>query len=91
MVPIPHKVAYIVYLCTLLLLTKGSWVVNDANTLEKELDRITGKNGLAAMLPQPAPKPLRIKLSLKELKSFLFRVQFWTQCITTASPRKKPR
>merc|ERR1719223_2094356 len=46
---------------------EGSWVVNDANTLEKE-DRITGKNGLAAMLPQPAPKPLRIKLSLKRLQ-----------------------
>lgn len=66
--PIPHKLAYIAYLCTLFLLTKGSWVVNDANTLEKELDRITGKNGLAAMLPQPAPKPLRIKLSLKRLQ-----------------------
>lgn len=52
----------------------GSWVAQDANSLQQELDRVMKKSGFADEGPKkPVParpkKKLRIKLSLKSLKS----------------------
>lgn len=48
----------------------GSWVVKDAESLQKELERVMKKNGFDDNPPPPPKrKPLRIKLSLKTLKS----------------------
>lgn len=49
----------------------GSWVVEDATSLQKELDRVLKKNGFTddQKPPTSKKKQLRIKLSLKDLKS----------------------
>lgn len=49
---------------------EGSWVVEDATALEKELDRVLKKNGFTddQKPPTSKKKQLRIKLSLKDLK-----------------------
>jgi hypothetical protein len=51
---------------------EGSWVVEDAKALERELERLLKKNGFNEdSIPKPSPpkkKKLRIKLSLKSLK-----------------------
>ena len=52
-----------------------SWVVEDGKTIKKELDRVMKKNGFSdeagvkPKTPPKAKKKLRIKLSLKTLKS----------------------
>jgi ATP-dependent helicase STH1/SNF2 len=47
-----------------------SWVVKDGDALQRELERVLTKNGFAdEMPPSPKRKKLRIKLSLKTLKS----------------------
>jgi hypothetical protein len=52
-----------------------SWVVEDGKTIQKELDRVMKKNGFSdeagvkPKTPPKAKKKLRIKLSLKTLKS----------------------
>ncbi len=54
---------------------EDSWVVEDGKTIKKELDRVLKKNGFtdeAGVKPKTPPKAkkkLRIKLSLKTLKS----------------------
>lgn len=45
----------------------GSWVANDAEALQKELERVMKKNGLEEQAPPPKRKKLRIKLSLKSV------------------------
>lgn len=48
---------------------EGSWVVEDAQALEKELERVLKKNGFSDdTVPTSKKKKLRIKLSLKDLK-----------------------
>jgi len=47
---------------------EGSWIAVDANALEIELNRLLTKNNLLEK-PEPPKKTLRIKLSLKKLKS----------------------
>lgn len=47
----------------------GSWVANDAEALQRELERVMKKNGFEEPPPPPKRKPLRIKLSLKAVKS----------------------
>lgn len=49
---------------------EGSWVVEDAKALEKELERVLKKNGFTDDEKPPTckKKKLRIKLSLKDLK-----------------------
>jgi len=47
---------------------EGSWVVVDANALQKELERLLKKNGMDRKPSPPKRKPLRIKLSLKKMK-----------------------
>ncbi len=47
-----------------------SWVVRDGDALQRELERVLTKNGFAdEKPPSPKKKKLRIKLSLKTLKS----------------------
>jgi ATP-dependent helicase STH1/SNF2 len=53
---------------------EDSWVVEDGRAIEKELDRVLKKNGFTdeGVKPKTPPKPakkLRIKLSLKTLKT----------------------
>jgi Bromodomain len=53
---------------------EDSWVVEDGKAIEKELDRVLKKNGFTdeGVKPKTPPKPnkkLRIKLSLKTLKT----------------------
>jgi len=48
---------------------EDSWVVEDAQALEKELERVLKKNGFSDdMVPTSKKKKLRIKLSLKNVK-----------------------
>mmetsp|Transcript_8308 Transcript_8308/g.12055 ORF Transcript_8308/g.12055 Transcript_8308/m.12055 type:complete len:1428 (+) Transcript_8308:66-4349(+) len=47
----------------------GSWVANDAEELQRELERVMKKNGFEEPPPPPKRKPLRIKLSLKAVKA----------------------
>jgi ATP-dependent helicase STH1/SNF2 len=48
---------------------EGSWVANDADALQRELERVMRKNGLEEQPPPPKQvKKLRIKLSLKGVK-----------------------
>ena len=48
---------------------EGSWVVEDAQALEKELERVLKKNGFSDVeVPIGKKKKLRIKLSLKDVK-----------------------
>lgn len=49
---------------------EGSWVVEDAQALEKELERVLKKNGFTDDQKPPTckKKKLRIKLSLKDMK-----------------------
>jgi hypothetical protein len=46
-----------------------SWVTTDAKALERELERLMKKSGFDEPPPPPKRKPLRIKLSLKSLKT----------------------
>jgi len=48
---------------------EDSWVTNDAKALERELERVMKKSGFDEPPPPPKRKPLRIKLSLKSLKT----------------------
>ena len=48
---------------------EDSWVAADAKALEKELERVMKKSGFDEPPPPPKRKPLRIKLSLKSLKT----------------------
>jgi len=47
---------------------EGSWVANDADALQRELERVMKKNGLEEQPPPKQRKKLRIKLSLKAVK-----------------------
>ena len=48
---------------------EGSWVVEDAQALQKELERVLKKNGFSDVeVPIGKKKKLRIKLSLKDVK-----------------------
>ena len=49
---------------------ENSWVVDDAQALEKELERVLKKNGFSdTSVPIGKKKKLRIKLSLKDIKA----------------------
>lgn len=48
---------------------EDSWVTTDAKALERELERVMKKSGFDEPPPPPKRKPLRIKLSLKSLKT----------------------
>jgi len=47
---------------------EGSWIVNDAEALKVELDRLMDKNALSASAAA-SKKPIRLKLSLKKGKT----------------------
>ena len=68
---------------------EDSWVTADAAALEKELGRVMKKSGFDEPPPPPKRKPLRIKLSLKSLKTKSPAEGEAAPASTNAKPRKK--